>query len=84
MLLIITAFKFNKVTLVMGILGGVAGGFLVWRRVSDMQLILKSKKDKAIAKLKNTLAEMAGWRRLYKTEDKKNEDLVKVFDNVDI
>ena len=83
-LLIITAFKFNKVTLVMGILGGVAGGFLVWRRVSDMQLILKSKKDKAIAKLKNTLAEMAGWRRLYKTEDKKNEDLVKVFDNVDI
>jgi len=82
--LVITAFAFNKVMLVIGILLGVASGFLLWRRIADLQAILQAKIEKGCATLKKALEEMKAWRALYKSEDVKNADLVSVFENIEI
>ena len=42
----ITAFKFNKISLVIGVLLGIVSGFLLWRRISDMQTILRLRREK--------------------------------------
>ena len=82
--LLITAFAFNPVMLVIGILLGVASGFLLWRRISDLQAILRSKILKGCQLLQKTLEEMKAWRALYRTEDEKNADLVSVFENIEL
>lgn len=81
--LIITLFQFNKITLVIGILLGVVSGFLLWRRISDMQAILRAKREKGCMLLKNALEELKHWRKLYKSEDAKNKDLADVFGNIE-
>lgn len=80
----ITVIKFNKITLVIGILLGVVSGFLLWRRISDMQILLRVKREKGYALLKKTLEELKSWRTMYKSADEKNTDLVSVFENVEI
>lgn len=80
----ITIIKFNKISLVIGIMLGVVSGFLLWRRISDMQIILRVRREKGCALLKKALEELKSWRALYKAEDEKNADLVKVFENVEI
>lgn len=80
----ITAVRFNKISLVIGILLGVVGGFLLWRRVSDMQIILRAKREHGYALLKKALEELKSWRTLYRAADEKNTDLVNVFENVEI
>ena len=82
--LVITAFVFNKISLVIGILLGVVSGFLLWRRISDLQAILKAKKENGCSLLKKALEEIRCWRELYKAEDIKNDDLVNVFDGIEI
>ena len=82
--LTITAFAFNSVMLVIGILLGVVSGFLLWRRISDLQLILKAKIDKGCQILKKALEEMKAWRDRYKAEDAKNADLITVFENIEV
>lgn len=82
--LVITALKFNKISLVIGILLGVVSGFLLWRRISDLQAILEAKKQQGCLILKKALEELKAWRELYKNEDAKNEDLVNVFDGIEI
>lgn len=82
--LAITAFKFNKISLVIGILLGIVGGFLLWRRISDLQAILQAKKEHGYMLLKKALEELKAWRKMYKTEDAKNEALVNVFDSIEI
>jgi hypothetical protein len=81
--LIITAFMFNKITLVIGILLGVVSGFLLWQRITDMQMILKAKQEQGCMILKKSCEEMKAWRDLYKSEDAKNEALVNVFENIE-
>lgn len=80
----ITIIKFNKISLVIGILLGVVGGFLLWRRISDMQVIIRARREKGYALLKKALEEIRSWRTLYKAADEKNADLVSVFENVEI
>lgn len=82
--LVITAFAFNKVSLVIGILLGVVSGFLLWRRISDLQAILQAKREHGCLLLKKALEELKVWRDLYKAEDAKNEALVNVFDGIEI
>lgn len=79
----ITAFHFNKIALVVGILLGVVSGFLLWRRVSDMQSILRAKREHGCQVLKKALEELKAWRNLYTLEDVKNEALVNVFENIE-
>lgn len=80
----ITIIKFNKISLVIGILLGVVSGFLLWRRISDMQIILGARREKGYALLRKVLEELKNWRTLYKAADEKNTDLVSVFENVEI
>ena len=82
--LAITIIKFNKISLVIGILLGVVSGFLLWRRISDMQIILRAKREKGYALLRKALEELKSWRSLYKAADEKNADLVSVFESVEI
>lgn len=82
--LVITAFKFNKISLVIGILLGVVSGFLLWRRISDIQAILQAKKEHGCMLLKKALEELKACREMYRTEDAKNEALVNVFDSIEI
>ncbi len=82
--LLITAWKFNKITLIIGILLGVVSGFLLWRRISDMQSILRAKRENGCRILKKALEELKAWRMLYHLEDDKNKDLVNVFENMEI
>ena len=81
--LAITMFHFNKIPLVIGILLGVVGGFLLWRRIVDMQSILRAKRENGCLLLKTALDELKEWRKLYKAEDAKNSDLVQVFENIE-
>lgn len=83
-ILIITAFAFNKVSLVIGILLGLLSGFLLWRRISDIQAILRAKRENGCNLLRKALEEMKAWRELYKTEDQKNEALIHIFDSIEI
>ncbi len=80
----ITILKFNKILLVIGILLGVVSGFLLWRRISDLQIILRAKREKGYALLKKALEELKNWRALYKEADEKNSDLVNVFENIEV
>lgn len=80
----ITIIRFNKISLVIGILLGVVSGFLLWRRISDMQIILRARREKGYALLKKALEELKSWRTLYKSADEKNVDLVNVFENIEI
>lgn len=78
----ITVWKFNKISLVTGILLGIVSGFLLWRRISDIQIILRAKREHGCQVLKKALEELKAWRMLYRQEDAKNHDLVNVFENV--
>lgn len=80
----ITIIKFNKIALVIGILLGVISGFLLWRRISDMQLILRLKREKGYTLLKKAIDELKSWRTLYKAADEKNADLVGVFEKMEM
>lgn len=80
--LIITAFCFNKISLIIGILLGLAGGFLLWRRIVDRMAVLRAKRENGCKLLKQTLDEMKQWREMYKQADEKNQDLAAVFDEL--
>lgn len=80
----ITIIKFNKISLVIGILLGVVSGFLLWRRISDMQIILRARREKGYALLEKAIKELKSWRTLYKAADERNTDLVSVFESIEI
>lgn len=82
LILIILMFFFNKIALVVGILLGIAGGFLLWRRTVDMLKILKAKREYGCKRLKEALEEMKQWREEYHAADKKVEDLIQVFADI--
>lgn len=73
--LFIMVFSFSSVALVIAILLGLVGSFLLWRRIVDMKKILKEKKRLGINKLKLALSELKQWRESYKEADIKNADL---------
>lgn len=83
-LLGVTAFWFNRISLVMGVLLGVVSGFLLWRRISDLLQIRRGKREKGCELLRGTLEELGRWRELYRQEDAGNADLAAVFDNMEI
>jgi len=81
--LVLCAFQFNKIVLTAGILLGVAGGFLLWRRVVDLSARLDMKQNKSMMILRNCIEEIRQWRQLYKTADAQNAELVNLFQNID-
>ena len=79
LLLLLTAF-FSPVILTIGILVGLAGSFLLWRRIVDMGKILKEKKRKGKLLLKQALEELSQWRCAYKEADAKSADMLSAIE----
>ena len=75
LLLLLLAF-FSPVILTIAILVGLAGSFLLWRRIVDMGKILKEKKRKGKLLLKQALDELTQWRKAYHDADVQNADLL--------
>jgi hypothetical protein len=74
--------SFSPVPLVIGILLGAAGGFLLWRRIVNLEKILEIKMNKTIGIMTKAVEELGNWRKKYKTEDAVNKELVSVFDDL--
>lgn len=68
--------KFSPVLLTIGILLGLAGSFLLWRRIVDVLKMLKEKKRKGKILLKQALGELSQWRTAYKEADAQNSGLI--------
>lgn len=79
LLLVLFAY-FSPVILTFGILIGLAGSFLLWRRIVDMGKILKEKKRKGKLLLKQALEELAQWRAAYKEADAKSVDMLNAIE----
>lgn len=82
LLFLILFIFFSPVILTFGILVGLAGSFLLWRRIVDIFKILREKKRKAKLLLKKTLAELADWRTAFKEADSKSSDLLAAIDKI--
>jgi len=81
-LIAFTIAKYNAVTLVIGILLGVVGGFLLWRRIVNLNQILYRKRDKTVNILRDCIKELNAWRNSYNEGNSRNKDLVNVFDGL--
>ena len=75
LLLVLLAY-FSPVILTIAILVGLAGSFLLWRRIVDMGKILKEKKRKGKLLLKQALDELTQWRKAYKEADAQSADML--------
>ena len=73
--LVFTAFSFNPVTLTIGVLGGIVGGFVLWRRFVEVGRQLEERKRLGLLKLRQALEEMASWRRLFHEADEHAADV---------
>ena len=80
LIILIMFFFFQKIALVIGILLGIIGGFLLWRRIVDMTDILKSRRDKGCRFLNSAMEELRQWRKDYKLADEKAAYLIQVFE----
>lgn len=76
LLLLVLFVFFSPVILTIGILTGLVGSFLLWRRIADMDKILKEKKRKGKLRLKQALEELAQWRAAYREADGKSADML--------
>lgn len=75
-LLLILFASFSPVLLTFGILIGLAGSFLLWRRIVDMGKILKEKERKGKLLLQQVLDELKQWRSAYKDADASSVDML--------
>jgi len=66
---------FSPVVMTFGILIGLVGSFLLWRRLVDMGKIIEERKRKSKLLLKQALDEMADWRSAYKEADAHSTDI---------
>lgn len=80
LLLVILFAYFSPIILTFGILAGLAGSFLLWRRIVDMGKILLEKKRKSKLLIKQTLEELAQWRAAYKEADARSVDMLDAID----
>lgn len=71
---------FTPIILTLGILIGLFGSFLLWRRIVDMDKILKEKKRKGKLLLKQALEELKQWRTAYKEADAKSENMIQAIE----
>ena len=76
LLLLLMLAVFSPVILTIAILVGLAGSFLLWRRIVDMGKILKEKKRKGKLLLKQALDELTQWRKAYKDADAQSADML--------
>lgn len=80
LLLLLLIPKFSPALLTIGILVGLAGSFLLWRRIVDMGKILKEKARKGKLLLKRALDELFQWRSAFKEADAKSVDMLNAIE----
>lgn len=80
LILTITAFAFHPAGLTIGVLAGVLGGFLLWRRIVDVGRILDEEKRLAHEKLQQALRELGTWRTRYREADAHLPDIKDALD----
>ena len=78
-LLSITAFRFSPVTLTIGVLGAIVGGFVLWRRLVEVGKILEERKRLGLRKLQQALEELAIWRDLFHEADAHAAEVAEAF-----
>lgn len=69
----------NGALVVIAVLLGISGGFLLWRRIVDLDAVLQNKKLVNLELIRKTLAELGDWRTAYKTADAAFGDLEQAF-----
>jgi hypothetical protein len=79
-ILVIMPFAFSKVALTIGVLIALAGSFLLWRRIADLEKILQEEKRLHVLKLRHALNELRQWRADYKEADAKHADLINALE----
>lgn len=80
LILVIMAFSFSTAALTIGVLTGVLGGFLLWRRIVDVGRTLDERKRLAHVKLQQALEELSQWRQLYQDADSHLSDVKAALD----
>ena len=80
LILIIMAFSFSTVALTIGVLAGVLGGFLLWRRLVDVGKMLDEQKRLALVKLRQAIEELGQWRKLFRAADTHLTDVQDALD----
>lgn len=80
LLLVIMAFSFSPAVLTVGVLAGVLGGFLLWRRLVDVGKILDEKKRLSFVTLRQAMEELAQWRKLFHAADAHLTDIKDALD----
>lgn len=80
MMLISLIFEFSPAVLTSGILIGLFGGLMLWRRLTDMERIIGERKRKSKLQLKQSLEEMSDWRKAYKEADSRSADIAKAME----
>lgn len=82
LLLLLLIVFFSPVLLTFGILAGIAGSFLLWRRLVDMGKLLKEKKRKGKLLLNRALDELAEWRAAYRAADAQHAGLLRALETL--
>lgn len=80
LLLVFMVFAFSPTVLVIAVLTGVAGGFLLWRRLVDVGRQLEEKKRKGVLRLRQALEELGQWRAAYRAVDANLADVRQAVD----
>lgn len=68
---------------VIAVLLGICGAFLLWRRIVDLDAVLADKKRVNSGLIRKTLAELGEWRSRYKAADAAFGDLEQAFSYFD-
>ena len=74
-LLLTLLMSFQPAVLTIGVLVGLAGGFLLWQRIVALGKILEERKRKSKLLLAQVLDELAQWRSAYAEADARSEEL---------
>lgn len=80
LILVVMVFSFSPTALVIAVLTGVAGGFLLWRRFVDVGRQLEERKRRGVLRLRQALEELAQWRAAYRAVDAQMEDIRQAID----
>lgn len=80
LILVVMVFHFSPTALVIAVLTGVAGGFLLWRRFVDVGRQLEERKRKGVLRLRQALEELGQWRAAYRAVDAQLEDVRQAVD----
>lgn len=66
---------FSAAAVVIAVLLGISGAFLLWRRIVDLDAVLNDRRRVNIETIRKTLGELGEWRTAYKAADAASSDL---------